>query len=289
MSVSTDFKEFCSRLWMADTADTILQRYHRINKRINADFYGANSDTQHTLYVGSYGRGTEIRTSDIDMLVILPPSYYSKYDAYSGNGQSALLQEVKTSLQKTYSTSHMRGDGQVIKIDFADGINFEIVPAFLNISGSYTYPDTHNNGSWQVTNPKAEIDALNSKNKETNKNLKRLCRMIRAWRETNNIDIPGILIDTLAYNFMSTGKYNTQSYQSYDCMSRDFFKYLMDINPDKLYWPAPGSANHVYKKADFHNSAKEAYQLALDAINYESYPSTSRKIWRKIYGTKFPM
>ncbi len=289
MSVSTDFKEFCSRLWMADTADTILQRYHRINKRINADFYGANSDTQHTLYVGSYGRGTEIRTSDIDMLVILPYDYYVRYNSYSGNGQSALLQAVKTSLQTTYSNSYMRGDGQVIKIDFADGIKFEIVPAFLNIGGSFTYPDTHDNGSWQVTNPKAQIDALNSKNRETNKNLKRLCRMIRAWRETNNIDIPGILIDTLAYNFIKNWEYNTKSYEYYDYVSRDFFKYLQDISSNQSYWLAPGSRKPVYKKADFHNCAKDAYQLALDAIKYESFPSTSRKIWRRIYGTKFPM
>jgi hypothetical protein len=223
------------------------------------------------------------------MLVILPYDYYVRYNSYSGNGQSALLQAVKTSLQRTYSNSYMRGDGQVIKIDFADGINFEIVPAFLNIGGSFTYPDTHDNGSWQVTNPKAEIDALNSKNKETNKNLKRLCRMIRAWRETNNIDIPGILIDTLAYNFIKNWEYNTKSYVYYDYMSRDFFKYLQDISSNQSYWLAPGSRKPVYKKADFHNSAKDAYQLALDAIKNESYPSTSHKIWRKIYGTKFPM
>jgi len=273
---------------MGDTANTILQRYHLITKRINEDFYGINSDTQHSLYVGSYGRGTDIRTSDIDMLVILPPEIYWRYDSYSANGQSALLQAVKTSLQRTYPKSYMRGDGQVIKIDFNDGINFEIVPAFLNNGGSFTYPDTHNNGSWKVTNPKSEIAALNLKNKATNKNLKRLCRMIRAWRETINIDIPGILIDTLAYNFIENWEYNDKSYVYYDYMSRDFFKYLMDIKSDQSYWLAPGSANRVYKKDNFHNSAKVAYQLALDAIKNEQYPSTACKIWRKIYGTKFP-
>lgn len=32
-------------------------------------------------------------------------SYYTKYNDYSGNGQSALLQAVRNSLMKTYSSS----------------------------------------------------------------------------------------------------------------------------------------------------------------------------------------
>ena len=81
---------------------------------------------------------TEILTSDIDMLVEFPYATYSKFNAYSSNGQSALLQEVKGVLAKTYSTSSLKGDGQIISIPFSDGINFEILPAFLNKDGIYT-------------------------------------------------------------------------------------------------------------------------------------------------------
>lgn len=48
----------------------------------------------------------------------LPYSTYEKFNAYKSNGQSALLQEVKGVLQKTYSTSYVKGDGQVIGINF---------------------------------------------------------------------------------------------------------------------------------------------------------------------------
>ena len=54
--------------------------------------------------MGSYGRGTAIDTSDIDMLFVLPYAVYKQYNSYVGNGQSALLQAVRSSLQKTYST-----------------------------------------------------------------------------------------------------------------------------------------------------------------------------------------
>ena len=199
MSVSDYFSTFCSNLRMSsDTVSTIQYRYHQITKRINLDYWNSSSETTHSLYVGSYGRGTEIWTSDIDIIVQLPYSTYEKFNAYKSNGQSALLQEGKGVLQKTFSTSYVKGDGQVIGINFSDGINFEIVPAFINTDGSYTYPDSNNGGSWRTTDPKKEIDAMNSRNKNTNKNLKRLCRMARARKGKCNVPMRGILIATLA-------------------------------------------------------------------------------------------
>lgn len=291
MSVSDYFSTFCSNLRMdSNTVSKIQSRYQQITKRINLDYWNSSSETEHSLYVGSYGRGTEIWTSDIDIIVRLPYSIYEKFDKYSGNGQSALLQEVKGVLQKTYSTSYIKADGQVIGIDFSDGISFEIVPAFINNDGSYTYPDTNNGGAWKVTDPKKEIDAMNSRNNETNKNLKRLCRMARAWKQKCNVPMSGILIDTLAYKFMDDWEYKDKSYLYYDYMSRDFFEYLKDLDKNQDYWLAPGSQRYVWKDENFQNKARIAYDNALSAISYESNNQSysSKQKWREIYGTKFP-
>lgn len=291
MSVSDYFSTFCSNLRMSsDTVSTIQYRYHQITKRINLDYWNNSSETAHSLYVGSYGRGTEIWTSDIDIIVQLPYSTYEKFNAYQSNGQSALLQEVKRVLQKTYSTSYVKGDGQVIGINFSDGIDFEIVPAFINTDGSYTYPDSNNGGSWRITDPKKEIDAMNSRNNDTNKNLKRLCRMVRAWKEKCNVPMSGILIDTLAYKFINDWEYKDKSYLYYDFMSRDFFKYLKELDENQNYWLAPGSQRYVWKKGDFHAKAKTAYDNAVLAISYESnkFSYSAKQKWREIYGTKFP-
>lgn len=273
-----------------DTVSKIQSRYHQITKRINIDYWNSQSTTLHSLYVGSYGRDTEIWTSDIDIIVELPYATYKKFSEYIGNGQSALLQEVKSVLQKTYSTSHIKGDGQVIGINFSDGIDFEIVPAFINGDGSYTYPDTNNGGSWKVTDPKSEINAINDKNNEANKNLKRLCRMARAWKEKCNVPMSGILIDTLAYKFIDDWEYKDKSYLYYDYMSRDFFEYLKDLNKDQNYWIAPGSKRYVWKTGNFQTKAKTAYENALYAISYENNNNaySSKQKWREIYGTKFP-
>ena len=118
MSVSSDFSSFCSNLRMSDEAvSKIRNRFKQITKRINIGYWDSASETSNSLYVGSYGGGTEIWTSDIDIIVQLPFALYKKYDNYSSNGQSALLQDVKTVLERTYSTPHLKGDGQVIGIN----------------------------------------------------------------------------------------------------------------------------------------------------------------------------
>jgi predicted nucleotidyltransferase len=52
-----------------DTVSKIQYRYKQIIKRINIDYWDSASEIAHSLYVGSYGRGTEIWTSDISLLV----------------------------------------------------------------------------------------------------------------------------------------------------------------------------------------------------------------------------
>lgn len=291
ISVSNGFSRFCSNLRLSDTAvSNIKTRYRTITKRINQDFWDSDSDTNHSLYVGSYGRGTCIYTSDVDIVVELPWSYYTKYNDYSGNGQSALLQAVKCSLQKTYSSSSVSADGQVVDIVFSDGVKFEVVPAFRYSDGSgYCYPDTNNGGSWKSMNPKAEIDAFNLRNILSNKNLKRLCRMIRAWNSKHLVLMSGILIDTIAYRFIQDYQYADKSYTYYDWMSRDFFKYLLD-NADKAYWLKPGSNERVYKKYSFKSDAEKAYNKCLEALEdyNKDYVYSWHQDWREIYGNKFP-
>ncbi len=291
MSVSDNFKTFNSNLRMnSDTIGNIQYRYKQITKRINSDYWGTSSDVLHSLYVGSYGRGTEIFTSDIDVIVQLPFSTYEKFNGYSTNGQSALLQEVKGVIAKTYSTSYIKGDGQVVGINFTDGIDFEIVPAFINEDNSYTYADTNNGGSWKTTDPRSEISAITELNKVTNKNLKRLCRMARAWKQNCSVPMSGILIDTLAYKFIKDWNYNDQSYLYYDFMSRDFFKYLKDISEEQTYWWAPGSNRYVWSNGKFQAKAKQAYNTSLEAIENENNNNkyTAKQKWRVIYGSKFP-
>ena len=100
MSISNKFSSFCTALRMTEsTVLTISNRAKQITKRVNFDFRNIDSDIRYSLFVGSYGRGTDIHVSDIDMVIELPYSVYQKYDNYSGNGQSALIQSLKESIR----------------------------------------------------------------------------------------------------------------------------------------------------------------------------------------------
>ena len=292
MGLADWFRDFCSNLTVKD-GGTISTRYKSITKRLNTDYWRTTSDTAHSLYVGSYGRNTAIQGfSDLDMIFQLPYSEYERYNNYAGNGQSALLQAVKKSIEKTYSTTSIRGDGQVILVPFNDGITFEVVPAFINKDDSFTYPDANNGGRWRVTNPKPEIAAIRSKNSAANGNLVQLCRMARAWKRNWDVPIGGLLIDTLAYQFIENWGYRDKSYLYYDFISRDFFKWLADQDRNKEYWKAPGSGQYVYGKGLFQYKAKRCYNISLEAIEHESATHKlelwAKQKWREIYGTAFP-
>lgn len=292
MGLSDWFREFCKNLQVIN-GGTISMRYKAITQRLNTDFWSTNSETNHSLYVGSYGRNTAIEGfSDLDMIFRLPYDVYEQYNNYLGNGQSALLQSVKTSIEKTYSKTSIRADGQVILVPFTDKLTFEVVPAFINKDDSYIYPDANNAGSWRNTDPQPEIKAIRVRNSECEGNLVYLCRMMRAWKGKWDVPIGGLLIDTLAYQFIENYQYRTKGHVYFDYMCRDFFKWMSDQDANQDYWKAPGSGQYVYGKGLFQYKAKRCYNISLEAIAHETADPkreySAKQKWRDIFGTAFP-
>lgn len=292
MALADWFSTFCSNLQIRD-GGTIATRSGNITRRLNTDFWSTTSESSHSLYVGSYGRNTAIAGfSDVDLIFQLPFSVYKQYNEYSGNGQSALLQSVKTSIERTYSTTNIRADGQVIQVPFTDGIIFEVVPAFDNDDASYTFPNANDGGSWKTTNPKPEIKAIRERNAMTNGNLVPLCRMMRDWKNKWTVPIGGLLLDTLTYQFIENWEHRDKSFVYYDYMCRDFFKWMAAQDENKEWWRAPGSGQYVWGKGLFQYKAKRCYNLSLEAIEHEmATPKrewSAKQKWREIFTTKFP-
>lgn len=292
MSLADWFRTFCSSLLVQD-GGTISNRYKAITRRLNTDYWTTTSEEAHSLYVGSYGRNSAIQGfSDLDMIFQLPYAVYERYNAYGGNGQSALLQAVKSSIEKTYSTTSIKGDGQVILVPFTDGITFEVVPAFANKDDSFTFPDANDGGRWRITNPKPEIAAIRARNSTCNGNLVQLCRMMRAWKRTWEVPIGGLLVDTLAYQFIETWPNRDKSYLYYDFMCRDFFRFMADQAKTQEFWKAPGSGQHVYGKGLFQWKATRCYNLSLEAIAHENATPkqewSAKQKWREIFGNSYP-
>lgn len=290
MTVAQSFDEFYNSIKTTTIDSTIAYRKGRIARCINKDFRNGLDSEGNTIYVGSYGRCTDnIDVSDIDLLVILPWSVYNQYNNYRYNGQPALLQAVKNSISSTYKQTKMRADGQVVQVEFTD-MTFEVVPCFEYSDGTFCYPDTNGGGTWRTMNPRAEITAVQSRNKETNQNMSALSRMVRSWKDYNNVSIKGVTIDILVHRFLRDYQYKSNSSVYYDYMTRDFFAYLMNIPTTQSSYLVMGSNRYITDNGYFQYKAKQAYNLALEAIvaDQNKYYWTRNDKFRSIYGTRFP-
>src|SRR5690554_2399777 len=222
MSTATIFREFLANLRI--TNDQIIEeRYATITQALNKYFRDLDSKNNN-LQIGSYGRWTAIKgVSDLDMLYIMPDGKWASYN--KEGGQSKLLADTRDAIKKRYPSTKITVDRLVVCVYFQN-FNVEVQPVFKQSDGSFKYPDTYNGGSWKTTKPKEEIEATKQVDDEKNGNLRRLCKMLRAWKNKHGIGIGGLLIDTLAHNFLtSTTTYDTKSFGAYDCMVRDFFEY----------------------------------------------------------------
>lgn len=284
MSVSEMFSEFLSNLVISNTP-TISMRYRELTKALNKEFRNTESETANCLQVGSFGRKTGINgISDLDMLYVMPKAKWDDYNVKGG--QSRLLSHARDAILERYPRTKVRVDRLVVTVTYAD-FHVEVQPVFEQDDGSYKYPDTKNGGSWKITKPRAEMDAIAELNQAKNSNLRRLCKMVRAWRNKHGVVMGGLLIDTLVYNFLeSTTEYDTRSFMYYDRLSRDFFKYLSEL-PIQTEYAAPGSRQRVKVKRKFQNKAQTAYDLCLDAIKAENQSNVNEK-WKKVFGRSFP-
>ncbi len=288
MSVSTMFQDFLSNI-QVDNAGDISYRYGEITASLNQKFRDTDSKTANSLQVGSYGRYTGIKgISDLDMLYIMPKSEWANYNV--AGGQTKLLNATRDAIKARYPKTDVRVDRLVVTVTYTN-FHVEVQPVFEDVDANgqsyFKYPDTYNGGRWKITKPRQEIAAMKEFVDQKNKNLRKLCKMARAWKNKHGVGMGGLLIDTLAHNFLkSTDDYDDKSYNYYDWLSRDFFKYLMD-QPNQDHYQALGSGQDVKVKKRFQKAAKKAYEACLAAIDADGTDAAYAK-WKKVYGRPFP-
>ena len=289
MTTAEMFSGFLSNIKIPDEdAETISLRYHEITKSLNKKFRNTESETANCLQVGSYGRWTGIKSiSDLDMLYIMPKNLWDTYK----NSQYQILADTKDAIKARYPKTNVKVDRLVVVVQYTD-FKVEVQPVFEEVDeegkSNFKYPDTYYGGSWKVTKPRQEIAAMTEFVRSKNSNLRMLCKMTRAWKNKCGEPMGGLLIDTLAHNFLSeTDDYDNVGSGSYDQMVEDFFCYLKD-QPKQDYYLALGSRQRVHIKHDCRKAAKEAYEQSQKA-NVETDETKKCKKWRVVFGRNFPL
>lgn len=267
-----------------DNSETIAARRDEITKTLNREFRGVEGSTSNRLMVGSYGRWTAIRgISDLDLLYILPASARAEYG--KEGGPSKVLTRVRLAIQGRYPKTSVTVDRLVVVVQFANFM-FEVQPVFENDDKSFSYPDTYSD-SWKITKPREEIDAIGADDALADGNLRRLCKLARAWKNRHGVGMGGLLIDTLVFNFMRQyPDKRLATSATYDELVRDFFFFLSQEENHEFY-AAPGSRQRVRVKKKFQSKAKRAYELCVEAISAQEQKNVYKK-WRSIFGNSVP-
>jgi hypothetical protein len=259
-----------------------------IVKCLNNEYWGLDSDSAHCIIEGSWGKGTQGRPPrDVDVIFVLPYQTYEQFQNRGGNRQSQLLQDIKHTLSSKYPATHMRGDGQVVVVNFASGHGVEVVPAFKLENGQYWICNTYNGGSYKQVDPLAEIAAIQRSDAATAGTTRNLIRMIKRWQRFYNIGdlLKSFQIELLVIDFLPTVSYSIAAGGLHDWLIRDFFGYL--VQRKGSYVVVPGTSEIVWLGEAWMSRAQSAYARAVNASAYEERELLTLAVdeWQKIFGT----
>ncbi len=256
---------------------------------LNRAYYGTNSGTDHSFFVGSWSKDTAIRPPrDVDVYFQLPVEAYHRFQGYVWNRQSALLQEVKGRLAQTYPNTDMSGDGQVVLVNFGS-YSVEVVPAFeLTTPGRYWICDTHNGGSYKQTAPWDEVITLEASDSANARNLRPLIRMLKAWQARCSVPIKSFHLELLASEFIAQSVWRLQDWFYFDWIVRDFFAFLYHRANGFVFVPGTGEAMALGD--DWQSRAESAYRRAAKACEceYQNRVTDAGDEWQKIFGIDIP-
>lgn len=275
---------------------TALQQEDGLTKRngvvscLNRHYYGTTSNTDYSFMIGSWGKGTVNRPPrDVDLYFLLPADVYYRLQGHVWNRQSALLQEVKNVLSRTYPNTAMRGDGQVVVVRF-ETFSVEVVPAFLLTNGRYWICDTHNGGSYKETDPWAELRHIETTDNANNCNLRPLIRMLKTWQAYCSVPIKSFQLELLAADFLSQSPWRLKepSFYWFDWITRDFFAYL--YHRANSFIVVPGTLERIFLGNTWQSRAASAYARAVRACDHEQYNRVedAGEEWQKIFGSDIP-
>lgn len=236
--------------------------------------------------VGSYVRSTMIsrlKESDVDIIVIIDASYFTKYSATS------LLDRLRTILKRTYpSTPKVSRNGQAVTISFTD-FNVDVVPSFNRKGGGYLIPDAINN-IWISTNPKVHQSNLTSSNKWHSGELIPVIKMIKGWNRCIGNPFYGFYLELMVKNIL-----NNVSISSYSSAVR----YVFDKGREKIKYKLSDPAdygsdikglNNISTVEEAVSRFETAYNRAIKAEKYETNGRIELAYgeWKKIFPRYFP-
>lgn len=240
---------------------------------------------------GSYRRSTMIAplySADIDVFVVLDPSYYNRYSAQP-EGQANLLDMVKRVLKKTYpDTPDISRNGQAVTIQFTD-FQVDVVPAFNRQGGGYLIADSRSK-TWLSTDPKKHVELFASANAAHSGYLVPLIKMLKGWNVENGRYFRSFHIEVLALQI-----FTNVTISNYHSGVRYFFQHGIEKVAKQNLDPAGygddiGRYITTSKVPEAQSRFTTAYNRALRAEQaaQQGKMPAAYEAWKLIFGKYFP-
>lgn len=283
MTAAASFQRFRSNLEITSLQQsTVAARQNNVR-----DAVARRMNVLSSFVTGSYKRHTMIsplKEADIDLFVILDPSYYSV------EGYVSILDRVRSVLLETYSQSpRISRNGQAVSITFTDFV-VDVVPAFHRTGGGYLIPSSTQQ-RWISTNPTTHESYVTQANQSHSGDLVPLVKMIKAWNRNINRAFRSFYLELLVVHSLNA---MTISNDWSGC--RHVFGSGAQLIRSRLADPAgldalgvPGLAG-VSNVTDGVSRFETAYNRCLKAEQLAKAGRTSDAIteWRKVFGDSFP-
>lgn len=289
MSTSSRFTKFLSNLALTSDQLTDAQtKYDGVARKLHSHFYTSTFTGSTRKVIGSYGKGTAVRPPrDVDILFLLPSSEYERYKKYTGNAQSQLLQAVRAILLEKYSSTNIRGDGQVVVVPFSNGHSIEVLPGWTTTTKRFLVPNTHDGGSWQTVDHDAEIAQVESSNTRSKGNTRKLIKMLKAWQRVCNVPIGSLVLELRSVNFLKKWDNFDKDATYHDWMIRDFLAELIPYENGTC--KMPGTEEKIDYGSEWLSKAESALSRAKKACQFEmdKKDRSATEEWQKIFGGQY--
>lgn len=257
---------------------------------LNHAFETPVAGTANLFVMGSWVRETAVPTiSDYDFAYELPARMTDSILHMTRRDAGTLTAIIEKTLREKYNYAHSLADEGVIRLKTMQGEIIDIRPCLRNESHHLIYLDHRKGGKWRIFDPYLGIDVFRALPQQIRDNLIFLCRASRIWRATHKVPISGILIDTLAHEFIHHSLYRHKNNQFQDCLFRDFMGFLAQCDREQPWWYAPASTEVINRTGPFESYAEEAFrqsQQATEQFAARHYRQAGL-LWMNVFGDDY--
>lgn len=284
------FKKFISNIMLSGAQKEDAQKkYNGVSETLHDHYYPNikyNGSTK--LLIGSYGKLTNIRPPrDIDLIFKMPEEEFERIDNLSGNKQSQLLQEIRSILKDTYSTTDkISAFGKVVVVNFSDGTHsVELLPGWETSGEKFKIPNSENGGSWEIFDPIAEMNYISISNQKTGRTYE-FIRILKKWCENCSVPLKSFIVEVLSVQYLNNLDI-TKLQESYSAMVSEFFDYLIGKANNSLNLP---SGKNIFLGDEWLSRTESARERAIKALEYEDSAKMEEAAeeWKKVFGDDFP-